>query len=626
MASALRPWFGKAAIGVACVGVAGGVAWSSLTPQKAAGHASAPSASAATSTAPRAVPAPLDARAFTAELSSRVHSGPEALVDVALSATWKLTRLNIPERAPGRAMRFGAELDVTELRLVTSPESEERVRTALAEPVVFDVTERGLIAGIGFAKGEQPDAAYALSRGLVRALVGMLQIAAPADDKTTTWAASELDFTGPYEATYERTSPHTIKKQKQTYAACTTCGPAQVETRIVRSHITYELASVLPTLLAVRAVEADEATQVQGGAPLPDLSSETKVKLRLTSADAVDADTARALAERLQDVRLQALDNRGLDKRALLDDAKIAGTTFSSLADQISRLDGQGQRTKGPRARAFAQLTTHLRYDPSAVNEAVRRIRAGDPLRDTLIDALGSAGSEAAQSALRDLFADPSSTEDDRQNVILALSLTPKPSDGTTKLLGSLQDDPVYGRQSRYGLGIAAYHLDADEPARAASIVTGLESRLASAGTHQEAMEFLRALGNAAHPSSLGAIKRYLTHDNASVRSAAMNALRRIPGSQADEYLAAALLSDESPGVRLSAATALGYRTSSSALVRALQTTLGGEPEREVRLQATRVAARWASNEPVLRDVLARVARHDPDPKIRDVAGTAGSG
>jgi hypothetical protein len=134
--------------------------------------------------------------------------------------------------------------------------------------------------------------------------------------------------------------------------------------------------------------------------------------------------------------------------------------------------------------------------------------------------------------------------------VILALSFTPHPSGGTTELLGSLQDDPLLGRQSRYGLGVAA--------------------------------------------------------------------------ARADQLLAAALRADSSKEVRLSAATALDYRQSSKVLVEALESCLTVEPERDVRLQATRVALKWASEQPRLRDVLVRLAKHDPDKKIREVAGAVG--
>ncbi len=555
-----------------------------------------------------------EARVFAAQLDTRVTTGGETLVEVALTGSWKLTRLT--------ATRMVGEFEVARLKLAKSPESEARVRAALAEAVVFELSEGGTVSGIGFEKGEQPDAAFALSRGLLRSLASSFQISKPAHEAARKWTASELDFSGPYDAAYERTGPRSLLKSKRTYGACSSCGSTKAQTRVLRSHAELGLSDDAITPLNLVTLSSDEATQVEAGGPMPNMASETKVKLRLASRFA-QGSALVALNDRARGIRLQPLDERSLDKRAIIDDAKLAGTTFASLSDEISRLDGQGKRASGPRARAFAQLATHLRYDQSAVSEALRRIRAGDPQRDTLIDALGNAGSEMAQSALRDLFGEQGVTESDRQNVVLALSFTPKPSEATTKLLGANQDDRVLGRQSRYGLGIAAYHLREDEPARAATIVSGLEERLAMAQTEQETIEYLRALGNAAQPSSLEAIKPYLQHVNASVRAAGANALRRIPGAFVDGLLASALNTDPSREVRLSAANALDYRERSAQLVSALESSLSTEGEREVRLQSTRIAVKWAAQQPRLRELLSQLSQHDPDKKIREVAGAA---
>jgi hypothetical protein len=153
--------------------------------------------------------------------------------------------------------------------------------------------------------------------------------------------------------------------------------------------------------------------------------------------------------------------------------------------------------------------------------------------------------------------------------------------------------------------------------------VSELEARLAKADSLQEIMEYLRALGNAATASSLDSIEKYLAHENASVRAAAVNALRRIPGGRVDQHLATALLRDASPEVRRTAAKSMEYRNASAVLISSLRERLTAEADRDVRLATVRAALRWAAGEPLLREILTRIARNDPDKKIREVAAAA---
>jgi hypothetical protein len=290
---------------------------------------------------------------FSAELVTRVSAENQALVDVALTGAWKLTLLPTGPPSPERASRLMAELAVSGLRMTTSPESETPLREALAETVFFDVSERGLVSGVGFSSGAQPNAVLALSRGLLRTLVAALQVAQPDDALAKAWQAGETDNAGSYQASYERRGLRGLTKAKKSYAACASCGPSGATTHIIRSRAELEFTAEPQTLLTLGSVSSDEATRIEGGNPLPDMSSETRLRLKLTSIQPVDRGALAASEARARSIRFRSLDDRTLDQRALIDQAKLAGTTFPALADEIARLDAQGQRSSGRRARAF---------------------------------------------------------------------------------------------------------------------------------------------------------------------------------------------------------------------------------------------------------------------------------
>lgn len=102
-------------------------------------------------------------RAFTAELQTRVLAGDQKLVDLAVTGVWKVTRTDQQPTSSGGSIRAIGQLAVDHLKLATSPESESRVKAALAETVVFEISDRGLISGVGFEKADLADCAPAFA-------------------------------------------------------------------------------------------------------------------------------------------------------------------------------------------------------------------------------------------------------------------------------------------------------------------------------------------------------------------------------------------------------------------------------------------------------------------------------
>ncbi len=560
-------------------------------------------------------------RQFTLDQSSLAKAGEETLVDLSLQGGLRATR--VPSTAiSGNSTRLVLELKPQVLSLKSSPESETELRSALEEHTIVDISERGLVSAIGFSSGESASPVQTLARGVLRAIAASLQMAKPGSPHEATWTAKERDMSGVYLASYERQGDSRVEKRKLRYEQPSTPVGTGAKLEVTESKSVLQLEPGNFTLAGLRQLSCDEGQQVTGGTLLPQMSARTQIRLELTRKHVASDDTLATLQRATSSVKLAKIDDRSLDSKAIVSQARLAGTSYGDLLDEL-QTNAEPSSITGSRARAYSQFVAQLRHQPDNVSDALTRIQAGDKLAGTLIDALGNAGTPEAQAALRTLVNDANQSVETKHQVVLALAMGEYPTAETTELLQELQTDEKLGRQAKFGLGTAAYHLRARGDARSQALVELLEEELAQASSLVTLIDYLKALGNAADPASLDAIAKYLAHENSSVRAAAVDALRRIPGGVADQYLAKALGKDAAPNVRQKAAESIAYRGASAVLVYALINCLTHEPERTVRLAAVRTALRWASQTPQLRDTLTIVAQSDRDKKIRELAASA---
>lgn len=566
-----------------------------------------------------------ESREFSANLTSHVSMSGQSILDIKLGARWRVVRLStLDSTRPDLARRrFSAQLDVQSLSLPSAPNDEASLRAALGEPIVIEYSPRGLVSAVGFSRRATPTKATPVARGLLKALVAQFQVAEPSATERE-WSARESDLTGIYQARYQRKTEASVEKTKVVYDRVVATGPASAQTTIDHAVANMTFGAGRVTLGALERLGSNETTHIESNGPLPRLDSTLTVDLTLEKTSRLSVAQLAATTSTAADADFRALYDRSVDTRAAIDQGKIAGATFAKLLEGLAETDNAKDTDARKRhARMYAELTAHLRYEGESVGEAARRIHAGDTLSGTLIDSLGNAGSSTAQTALRGVFADSGTSSKQRLRALTALSLTPSPDEQTVQFLKATEQDPEFRRQARYGLGAAAYHLKGQAPERAGSVVADLTTQLASAETVNDTVQYLQALGNAADPASLAAIEPYLASPSESVREVALDALRRIPGQQADLLIAGGLVKDQSADARRAALNALGYRSPSPTLVYALRDSITTEPDRNVRYEAVRAAQRWASKADVLRVALNQVARLDGDEKIRKLAGRA---
>src|SRR5690606_29483076 len=210
---------------------------------------------------------------------------------------------------------------------------------------------------------------------------------------------------------------------------------------VVQSRTSLSLLPDTSSLSGLSQLVASDEHEVSGGTLLPRLSAKTEIRLTLSRKSALSADAVSKLRSAAEAVQLARVDDRTLDSKALLDQAKLAGTTYPDLLKALER-DPSPSSIKGARARVYSQFAAQLRQNPENVADALEKIRSKNKLSGTLIDALGDAGTPQAQAALRDLLYDAGQTIETKHQIVLALAMGDYPPDETTHTLSQLMSDP----------------------------------------------------------------------------------------------------------------------------------------------------------------------------------------
>jgi len=259
------------------------------------------------------------------------------------------------------------------------------------------------------------------------------------------------------------------------------------------------------------------------------------------------------------------------------------------------------------------------------VQRAVKLIQGSDEQHSYVRDALASAGTPAAQRALVSLM-DHYGDDGQQRVTLIGLSMVTVPTPETVGYLRSMRDDPVHGRQARYGLGSATRRLLARAPEEGEAVLEELTSSLADATTETDRSDYVTALGNTRSPTAYESIVATLDDPSPVVRSAAVRALLHQQGPEVDGVVARVATADPVDIVRLSGVEVLRDRRSSPPLLSALDSILRLDRSLLVRRQALVVAAGKAPAAPLLRESIAWVASNDPVAELRELAARYAAG
>jgi len=268
------------------------------------------------------------------------------------------------------------------------------------------------------------------------------------------------------------------------------------------------------------------------------------------------------------------------------------------------------------RGYQYLRIAALMRLEPETIRTAQRMVLDGAEAAGTLIGAMGEAGTPAAQHALGELLATPTLGEEPRTHVAVALGLTAAPTRDTLRAL----DDAASGTgdlasTATLAQGNASLRMHDDDPQAAAAQVDALLARLARASDDEERALVLRALGNTGDPRILDALTQALATGSITVRIAATEALRLVPGSAADQLLLARC-ADASGLVRAAAVFAFTDRDLGP-FAAALARMARRDADVGVRRAIVDLAAARLDE---LRAVVEQVAANDADPELRTIA------
>jgi HEAT repeat protein len=569
---------------------------------------------------PAASWAPGHTRHYAVELISTVKVDAPVFA-ATVTGAWHLTRLgdggSASKRGHSSEIRLHAVLEPERVELQTASEASGALATALSREAVLVVDRNGALVSVKVEQPDPPGPVAELARGLLGSLAAVTQIVRPVDRAASQWTAQERDLVGTYEASYDSCGATCLEKTKTRYLSLNVPARLKARTVIDRSETTYRFKAA-PSLAALVSVTGVEATHAESEGPLPRLRSETTIKLRLTGVGSRSMRHSAILAR--SGSWPDAL-RPELDAAEATDSRHPPRVAFEVALDRIKAAK-RAEKGLAQEGRAYAEFVRQLRGSDEDVDKALARILKGED-RGLLIDALGNAGSPRAQAALRTALSKGDLSSLDRHGVALALSLARHPDDKTVAMLDELTADPELRQQALYGLGTSARRLRETDSDSAQDIVEDLIGRLGNAESSGERKMLIRALGNSGSPLSLETLAQLIRDPDPSVRAAAFDAMRFVPGASADAYLAKAMTADESAEVRKACFIAASYREPSPSLVYAVREAVLNDPSAEPREQAVRTALRWTRRAAPLQAALAEVAQNDESKRIRKIASAA---
>jgi hypothetical protein len=290
----------------------------------------------------------------------------------------------------------------------------------------------------------------------------------------------------------------------------------------------------------------------------------------------------------------------------------------SAAAQQ--RIKARGRKT----AKAFVALSAILRQQPETIEKALGEIRKGANTSRSLLHALAASGAEPAQSALLSLLSDERVTGELRRDVASGLIRVALPTEKTVHTLVEMLDDADLHVHAAYGLGTMARKLrERGEVVRADRISDVLVKRMLSAEDVDEKAILLRGIANAGDTRALNAVRPFLSSEVATIRLAAVQALRLMAHPDVDHLLSERLEKEERADVKQTVFDTISVRPASDVLVNALQHAALTDKESARRLQAVRILGRWIPRFDQLKAFLGQVAVKDAEAKVREAAQQA---
>ena len=535
-----------------------------------------------------------------------------------LRANWSVTLIAVTK---GGLLRYRGVLTDVKAQANGQPYPEGALVQDFGRPFFFDTDGEGKVVSVAFDKALGSDA-----RRTIKALVSGSQVAFHAEGADS-WMTHEQDPTGEYEARYTRQGdPRHLRKERTQYLRIATEGglrPAADQGDVtVRDNTRIE--TLVGGALDKLASETETDLQFGKGMPRVHLTSVLTLALRQSDVDAakLQAMNDEWLGAQKGDVATAPMDDDPKAKEAAQREADEKLLKKASITDLERELAAIPKTSSRERAVQMAKLKADFRRHPEDTQKVVSYVRTASIADGQAIaGALGGTATRESLKALVDIANTADTPMAVRTNAIGALAIAQTPSADSVRALQGMTSDasPDISSASTLALGAAAAGVRDLDPGVYQDAIGLLLGNLSRAQTPEAMVLCLLALGNSGDPRVLAAAEKAMAWEDASVRVAAVAAVRFVAGSSTDDFLASAMQSDAAPSVRVQAvSTVEGYRdigafvptfgqllqTDSSALVRrAVLHALGA-----IKAEASAMA------------LIASAARNDPAQNVREYA------
>jgi hypothetical protein len=492
-------------------------------------------------------------------------------------------------------------------------EPSAELAKGLSAPFRIDL-EGGAIRG-----WHEPAAEPPMVTTVRRALLAALQLGeAPRD--SSEWDAHGWDGTGRFlrHCVTETGRVVCVKDRYERYLVAAGAGSelldGQIGPRIEKSHAEVKLDD---DRRLVRLLQV-ERTQMPLGVGT-NLSSDSSLEVTLVAHSPGRGDWTDppgGLIHRPSDATYVAAEAG--DLRAIKAGSASVDELLASLGASLER----GEPPEA-RARAFFALGAQLEGAPKVPPTVARRAAESSDLGHLVLDALSMAATPDAVAVLERLTLEEPRPLDERRRAASALARVSRPSRALLDALRGCARDPEVDEFGLMGLGTAARRArEAGDKALADQADEALRSELGK-GTSRRQADTLLGVANSGGGSLYQAALPFQDSTDPSIREAAIQAIRLMPGPEPTTRLLE-LLARQPLGDLRAALGALRHRTGVSEAAVARVEQLARHESLDVRLDATRALGAWARSVPAARRALTGLAGSAGDPKVQELARQLG--
>jgi hypothetical protein len=489
----------------------------------------------------------------------------------------------------------------------------EQVQQRLSRPFWATYANDGSLLRVHFFKDVNPS-----ERNLLQVIATASQLVRPEPGRLG-WTAMERDGAGSYLAIYNGSGPGTVVKRKLKYVATDGVAgirPDGLDVVVDQSEVRF----LLDANGRVTALDGSERVRVGvllgNSVQVATITEIHLANLRKGRAPELIGSLARSFpAVESTPILTYRTDPEQIRKQR--DDRLLEGRTTQAL---LTSAMARGYDSKLP-----DRLAALFRRRPEAVAAALTLLRKGDP-QNQIIRALASAATGPSIQGLASLAHDRTAPSPLRHDAVTALVFIRHPSREAMHIPLSLLDDSDLGVESAARIvgGAMARAGRIEHPAEADMIDAALIARFRRAQEVPKLLDLLAALGNSVGISVLPVIGEALRDARAPVRAAAARGLRLSTELETDRMLAAAITTDDDPGVRTAAIIAAGFRHPlGPSLVDALRHAATMDAVEYVRSDAVTLLRQNPDASPQVLETLEWVAEHDSQPGVRRLAREA---